>query len=294
MDLDFGQLDGAFQPFGLTLENLLPLAISSAFFAGLVFIMRYVVLRLLARRAHSRSVMLRWRFASLYISIFICFFFLAPVWLSSLSGLLAVLGIFGAGIMIVSKEPILNIWGWFYIMMRRPFQEGHRIKVGDHIGDVLEVRLQSFSMIEVNPLQRGGQSTGRVIQIPNSLLFTLPVTNSSKEFSFIWNEILVPLKPGSDWKRAAEILRKIAEQSIEKVTKNDSRIQASEEKYAIQYTALQPAVFIEYKDGAILLYLRHLTEPRRTRLMTDAIWREVLTRFAKEKNIQLSEISLAI
>lgn len=272
--------------------ELLSLLLYSVLLVGLIFLVRFLILRLLVRRDSDGTHRKRWRINSLYICAFLAALIVAPLWLKSLSGVLTILGIFGTGLVIVNKEVILNITGWFYIMIRRPFVMGNRVVIGNTIGDVLEIRLLDTTMIEVLPREEGGQSTGRIVHVPNGLVFTQPVSNSSKEFSFNWNEIAVPLTANSDWKKARQMLLKIAADSIDEITTDDRRIKSAEEHHDIHYSYLTPSVYVEYKNGAIVLHLRHLTEPRRTRIITDLIWREVLTRFARTKSIRLFEGSV--
>lgn len=282
-------LNSRFDQLQDTTPELLSLLLYSLVLMGMIFLLRFLILRLLVHRGSDGTHRKRWRINSLYIAVFLSALVVTPLWLKSLSGVLTMLGIFGTGLVIVNKEVILNITGWFYIMIRRPFVMGNRVVIGSTIGDVLEIRLLDTTMIEVLPRDQGGQSTGRIVHVPNSLVFTQPVANSSKEFSFNWNEIIVPLTPDSDWKKARALLLKIAEESIEEITTDDQRIQSAEEAHDIHYSYLTPSVYVEYKTGAILLHLRHLTEPRRTRIITDLIWREILTRFARIKSIRLQK-----
>lgn len=270
--------------------DALPILIYTALVLGIAGLLRFIALRVLRRHYRGDRLQLRrWRQISFYLTFFICLILLAPAWLASLEGLLTIIGLFGAGVLLVMKEVILNTAGWFYIAIRRPFTIGNRVSVGDHIGDVLDIRMQAFTMIEVLPVEKGGQSTGRIVHIPNSMLFNHPLSNASKEFSFNWNELQVPLSQDSNWRRAAEILQQVAEESIEQISQEDHRIRDSEEEYAIHYNALSPSIFVDYRDGAIRLTLRHLTEPRKTRLIVDRIWRQLLLRFQEEGGIRLRE-----
>jgi len=257
----------------------------------ILYLIRRFFLALLFRTKRNTISKNIWQRNTAYLTFVICVFILFPVWLPSLQNALAVLGIFGAGVVLVLKEAILNIGGWFYIITRRPFEEGNRITIGGHTGDIIEIRVQEISMIEVRPRENGGQSTGRILHIPTSQVFTTPYANSSKEFLFNWNEIKIPLTLRSDWKKAVTIVEEIAEATLETITASDSRIRHSEEKYSIRYRNLQPGVYVEMSHGAIIIILRHLAEPRNTRQITDMLWREILTRFAKEKRIQLSDSS---
>ena len=230
----------------------------------------------------------RWRQNSIYIAVPTLLALLLPMWARSLQGIMTIIGLFGAGVLIVFKEVILNIAGWLYLVLRRPFDTGNRIIIDGHIGDVFEIRLLDFSMIEVQDRQNGGQSTGRVIHVPNSMLLVKPVANSSKQFAFNWNEITIPLTLQSNWQLAEQIILEVANQVAEEISRNDNRISFSASEYAIRYSALTPVVYVEYRDEQILLILRHLTEPRKTRILTDQIWRAILIRFKKHRSIQLA------
>ncbi|MBN1585941.1 MAG: mechanosensitive ion channel family protein [Candidatus Omnitrophica bacterium] len=53
------------------------------------------------------------------------------------------------------------------------------------------------------------QLTGRIIHIPNSIVFTKPLINYTKGFRYIWNEMPATETFGSDWKKSKEILQEI-------------------------------------------------------------------------------------
>jgi len=46
------------------------------------------------------------------------------------------------------------------------------------------------------------QSTGRIVHIPNQLIFTEPVANYDKGFKYIWNEVPVLVTYESNWRKA--------------------------------------------------------------------------------------------
>lgn len=248
---------------------------------------RSLFIRQYIQRNRSSSVV-RLNKNSTYIAITTVMVLLFFIWLPALGNILALFSILGAGVVIVHKEVILNFSGWLYILIRRPFEPGNRIRIGNAIGDVIDIRFLDFSMIEVRAREDGGQSTGRIIRVPNSLLFTQSLANASMEFTYYWNEIAVKLTPASDWKKALAILEKIADEMADQIRENDPGITAAESMYAIHYRSIKPRIYVEYKNGGIYLNLRHLTEPRKAREDSDKLWREILTRFSREKKIELS------
>ncbi len=271
--------------FGL--GSFLPRIEASLLLACIVFILRYLVLILAFVRIKNIQIRRAWRLSSFYICLFLTFGLLAPLWFTSVVNLLTVLSIIGAGSIIVLKEVILNVFAWFYLLLRRPFEPGNRITIGEYMGDVLDIRLMDFAMIEVQSQKSTGQSTGKVLHIPNSFVFTHALANASQEFSFNWNEIQIPLHIQSDWQKAVKIIEAIAAEVLEDILQSDQRILEAEKKYAIRYRELKPSVYLDFYSGSIVLTLRHLVEPRNTRLVTDQIWRRILESFAKEKKISL-------
>ena len=252
-----------------------------------LIILRHSILYFFRLRVKNIQARITWKLTSFYIIVFLYILSLIVIWFSSLANLLTILSILGTGIIVVSKEVIQNIFGWFYIVIRRPFELGNRILINNHIGDVLEIRILDFVMIEVQSINEGGQSTGKILHIPNALVFTHALSNASKEFSFNWNEIKIPLEPESDWHSALNIIEKTANEILEKVEDTDQRILEAEERYAIHYAQLKHAIYIDFQEGAINLYLRFLTEPRSVRSINDKIWRELLKNFSKNKKIIL-------
>ncbi len=274
------------------LPVLMPKMILTGTVIILLILIRFVLNRLIFRLIKNQASRFRARRRATYATVIVGLLVLFPVWLPNLQAVAAFLGIFGAGVVLVLKEVILNLAGWFYIILRRPFDIGNRITVAGYSGDVTDIRLFEFTMMEVRQWNDGGMSTGRVLHIPNSVTLTQPLANSSKEFAFAWNEIHLPLEPGSNWKRAVEILESIAGQKVEKVNESDDRIRQSEEQYAIRYKKMLPRVFVDFRHGEIILTLRHLVEPRTHRLVTDAIWRELLSALESERDIRLSRAPL--
>ena len=53
-----------------------------------------------------------------------------------------------AGLAIALKDLVVNLAGWALIFWRRPFQLGDRIQIGDHTGDVIDVRIFQFTLKE--------------------------------------------------------------------------------------------------------------------------------------------------
>ena len=198
-----------------------------------------------------------------------------------LKGISTFLGIVTAGLAIALGEPITNLAGWAFILMRRPFQVGDRIQIGELRGDVIDVRIFQFTLMEIGNWVEADQSTGRVIHIPNGFVFRQATANYSKGFQYIWDEIGVLITFESDWVKAKEILTQVASDHTEHFSESARRrLARAARKYMIFYSNLTPIVYTSVLDSGVMLTLRFLCEPRQRRGMASVIWESILERFA--------------
>ncbi len=210
-------------------------------------------------------------------------------WLKGFTSLATFLGLASAGFAIALKDPLTNLAAWAFIVWRRPFEVGDRIEVAKHRGDVIDVHLFQFTLNEIGVWVDADQSTGRIIHIPNQLVFTEPVANYDKGFKYIWNEVPVLVTYESNWRKAKEILTAIAFKHAEHLTAEAERdLLAASQQYLINYRKLTPIVYTSTAPSGILLTIRYLIEPRRRRGTVSAIWDDILTEFAKAKDIDLA------
>jgi small-conductance mechanosensitive channel len=186
-----------------------------------------------------------------------------------------------AGLAIAMKDPLVNVAGWFFILWRRPFDVGDRIQIGGHTGDVIDMSVFQFTMMEIGGWVHADQSTGRIVHVPNGKVFVDPqIVYTQGWFDYIWNEIPVLITFESNWKKAKEILQQIATtHSGHLIPLAEHKLKESPHEFIIHAPNLNPNVFTSVEASGVLLTLRHLCEPRRRRENTQEIWEAILERF---------------
>lgn len=206
---------------------------------------------------------------------------LLRIWVEGSTGLGAYLGILSAGLAIALQDPLTNFAGWIFLVLRRPFVLGDRIEIGRHAGDVVDVRVFQFSLIEIRNWVDADQSTGRIIHIPNGLVFRETVANYTQGFNFIWDEIPVTVTFESNWRRAKEMLAEIiTEHSAIASDQAAEQVRVAGEKFLIHYSHLTPIVWTSVADIGVTLTMRYLCEARRRRSTANNIWESTLDAFA--------------
>jgi small-conductance mechanosensitive channel len=245
-----------------------------------LFVLRNALLFVLTRRLEDTER----RYIAVktvnYLLGFVAFLALFRIWLGGVTGLAASIGIISAGLAIALHAPLTNFAGWVFLTVRRPFTVGDRIQIGDHAGDVIDLRLFAFSLVEIGNWVNADQSTGRILHIPNGKVFQETVANYTQGFNFIWDEIPVTVTFESDWRRAKEMLTEISERHTAiKSEQAQLEVRRAASRYLIRYGHLTPIVWTSVADIGVTLTIRYLTDPRRRRSAENAIWEDILEAF---------------
>jgi small-conductance mechanosensitive channel len=263
--------------------------ISTLVIVCVLWLVHVIVLKVAWRRSEDVRFRYRWRKTSAYVTVILGMLLIGRVWLPGFKAIATFLGLLSAGLAIALKDVVSDMAGWFFLLWRKPFEVGDRIQIGDKAGDVIDIRLFQFTVMEIGNWVNADQSTGRIIHIPNSLVFSEPLANYSKGFQYIWNEIPVLVTFESDWERAKELLSAIAATHAEHLsTSAEERLKEASKKFMIFYTALTPVVYTSVMDSGVLLTIRYLCEPRRRRSSESAIWEDILHEFSRCENVDFA------
>lgn len=257
--------------------------------ALVIFLVLHQVLdRAIVRRIEDLQTRYFWRKTLSYTLFFFGALVIGSMWLQGIQSLSTYLGLLSAGLAIALRDIISDIIGWFYLLWRKPFGMGDRVQVGDHTGDVIDLGVFQFTLVEVGNWVAAEQSTGRMLYIPNSMVFRSVVANYTRGVPFIWNEIPVLLTFDSNWEKAKALLDEIGQEYVAGILDEaaEERVRKASNHYLIQTGKLTPVVYTSVKENGILLTLRYLCEPRKRRDSTHLIWERILHVFASHTDIR--------
>lgn len=253
--------------------------ISLVLIAVLMLLRRAVVTIVFRRTEDVRTRYYAGKVTS-YVCVTLSLVILTRIWFAGFRDLGTFLGLVSAGLAIALKDVIVSVAGWVYLLWQRPFDVGDRIQIGDHAGDVIDKGLLRFTMLEIGNWAAGDQSTGRLIHVPNSRVFTDAIANYTKKFQYIWNEISVLVTFESNWQRAKDILQRIAdERSVNLSESAMTAIMEAARRVMIVYSTLKPKVWTSIAESGVLLTIRYLCDPRQRRVNDEMIWEEILREF---------------
>jgi small-conductance mechanosensitive channel len=263
--------------------------LSSILVVGVLWFVRKLLLAILWRRVTDIRARYRIRKTSLYVVVTFGALVIGRVWFEGLQSLATFLGLLTAGLAIALKDLVVNFAGWGFILWRRPLEVGDRIQIGEYRGDVVDLRVFQFTLLEIGNWVDAEQSTGRIIHIPNGMVLTEVLANYTKGFQYIWDEIPVLVTFESNWKTAKQLLTDIIELHGKKAAEEARHsVQRAGEKFLISYSKLTPIVYTSVADSGVLLTMRYLCNPRERRATAQQIWEAILEAFGAREDIDFA------
>jgi small-conductance mechanosensitive channel len=204
------------------------------------------------------------------------------VFSDKLGGLTVALGVAGAGIAFALQEVIASIAGWFAISFANFYKTGDRVQLGGIKGDVIDIGILRTTLMEVGEWVKGDLYNGRMVRIANSFVFKEPVFNYSGDFPFLWDEITVPVKYGSNYQLARELLQQISNEIVGDYAKQAAiSWRDMVKKYMIEDASVEPMVTMIANDNWVEFTIRYVVDYKKRRSTKDIIFTRIIEAIEK-------------
>ena len=266
-----------------------------------VAVLLVAVLVRLGRRALRRRIEdsdLRYR-ASKIVGV-VGYFIVVLVILAELAGRLTgftlALGAASAGIAFALQEVIASFAGWLAVAVGGFYKVGDRVQLGGIRGDVIDIGLLRTTLMECGSWVNADLYNGRIVRVANSFVFKEPVFNYSGEFPFLWDEIVLPIKYGSDYELARGILYDTAMTVVGQYAATAAvRWKALVRSYRIEDARIEPLVTLSANDNWVELTLRYVVDHRARRTTKDALFTAILRAFDQtEGRVSIASTTLQL
>lgn len=200
------------------------------------------------------------------------------------------IGLLTAGITITLQELILSIAGSFYIFLVRVYKPGERIEINGIKGDVIDIDTIYTTMMEIGEWVSSDNYSGRIVKLSNAFVFKGPVYNYSQDFPFVWDEINLPIRYGSDIEKAKAIVISVAQEHLAGyVEESIAGWKDVVEKYYIEDAQVEPTLAITMTDNWVQFNLRYIVDYKKRRITKSELHQEIGKQFEQTKG----EVTLA-
>ena len=245
--------------------------------------------RIVLKRLDNVQQQYRAQKTTTYITVTLGFLLVGRVWFEGIASVSTFLGLVTAGLAIALQDIVKSFAGWLFLLWRKPFVVGDRVQIGAYAGDVVDIRVFKFTLMEIGNWVDADQNTGRLMHLPNSMALTDVVANYSQGFQFIWHEIPVLVTFESNWQKAKSMLSDIAQRHAAHLSETAAQqIKKATQRYMISRAAHAPVVYTTVKNSGVLLTIRYLIDPRNRRGSEEGIWEEILQAFAACEDIDFA------
>jgi small-conductance mechanosensitive channel len=210
---------------------------------------------------------------------------------SELSSAATFAGLLTAGVAVALQNVILSIVAYFFLIGRYGIRVGDRVQVAGVTGEVVDIGLVRFHMLE---LISGGEKTasGRIVGFSNSIVFqsTAGLFKQIPGTSFVWHEVTLTVSSDADY-------RLVEERLLGAVTKVFSEYRAEMEK---QYRhmektlttapagALQPISRLHLANSGLEVSIRYPVDLKLASEIDDRVTRELLNVVDQETGLKLA------
>ncbi len=243
--------------------------------------------RLFQLTNNKKGYMLYQKCRLLFMIINIVIIFI--LWDTYLENIITIISFISAALTLALREVIFNFFAGIYIKIKKPFTIDDRIEFMDTKGDVVGINTLDFEILEVGDYINGEQSTGKIVNVPNSVALVHSIKNYAKNFKYIWAEITVKTALDVDADEVKKLLyeiinsNEVVKRIPDKMRKNIDNIGLEQRIY---FNKLEPIIYMRVVDSHIEFYIRYLVHPKKNRFVEDDIWSKILT-LHKEGKIPL-------
>ncbi|GGH14573.1 mechanosensitive ion channel domain-containing protein [Silvibacterium dinghuense] len=183
-------------------------------------------------------------------------------------------GFITAGIAVGLQTILLSVAAYFFIIGKYGIKVGDRITIASVTGDVIDVGLVRFYVMELAGSGTELKPSGRVAVFSNSVLFQAgtPLYKQLPGSDFAWHELLVKFTANADTKKASEQLLKVMHTVYDEYRHAIEQDHHDLERW-MQVSSAMPEIEsrVQFLGGAVQLWARFPVQLRRAAVIDEEL-----------------------
>lgn len=183
---------------------------------SIVILLNRLLRNIFIRRINDRASAYNFRSLVNFLTFLLIFVIVVSLIFANWYATLVSFGLVSLILGLALQNPLTSLFGWMYLLIRKPYEVGDRIKIGNVYGDVMNVGYFDTTLWEFRgDYLSGDHPSGRLIKFANSRIFNEYIVNYSWPlFPFIWNEVKFYVSYSSDFDFISLTVTQIAEDEI--------------------------------------------------------------------------------
>lgn len=229
------------------------------------------------------------RLLNLFMMILLTFIVISTIFINWYTAAIS-LGVISLILGFALQNPLVSFFAWVYILIRKPYEVGDRISIGDASGDVIDLNYFDTTLWEFGGKYiSGDHPSGRTIRFPNSKIFNEYVYNYSWPlFPYLWNEIKFYVSYESDLEFIEKVVGKVVQDELgEEMLERVESYHALLEETPVEALKVKekPAVFFRTSENTwVEVVVRYLVDPKKSGTVKSRLIKNILTQLCLKKD----------
>lgn len=184
-----------------------------------------------------------------------------------------------AGIVVGLQAVLLSVAAYFFVIGRYGIRVGDRVSVAGVTGDVIDVGLVRFYLMELAGADINLAPTGRIVVFSNAVLFqaTTPLFKQIPGTEYTWHEVVLQIAPGADFQLVQKKLEPAVNAVYERYREDfENQHRDLETRLEVQMPLPTLQAKLQFADTGLELLLRYPAELRKAAKMDDEVTQAVL------------------
>lgn len=254
---------------------------------SIIILVNRLLRKMLLRKINDRASAYNFRSLINFLTFLLIFLITISLVFANWYATMVSFGVVSLILGLALQNPLTSLFGWIYLLIRKPYEVGDRIKIGNVYGDVMNVGYFDTTLWEFRgDYLSGDHPSGRIIKYANSRIFSEYVVNYSWPlFPFIWNEVKFYVTYSSDFDFISLTVTKIAEKEIgEAMMRRVQRLKHILADSLVQELEIKErpsVIFTAHTNTWIEVTVRFLVEPKNSGPVKSLLFTHIMAELKK-------------
>ncbi|MDD1719976.1 MAG: mechanosensitive ion channel family protein [Methanoregulaceae archaeon] len=197
------------------------------------------------------------------------------VWEQDPGQIVLIIGIIWGAIFVALRDLIQNVVGSLILLITRVYRVGDRIKIKGVYGIVMDIGVFRTTLMQLDE-ESGDHPSGNVTTVPNGILFREMVTNTTRDLSFMEDEVRIAFPFTVDIGKTRQALLDVVEKHTRDIEGHvmEEIERLGERKFLPDFEA-KPTVYVHIDTYQVLMVVKYFTDPKRRPEIKNRIVEEI-------------------
>ncbi len=206
-------------------------------------------------------------------------------------------GLITAGIAVALQNVIVSIVGYFFLIGKYGIRIGDRVQVGSVTGEVVDIGLVRFHLMELSGGVADSEPTGRIVAFSNSVVFqaTGGLFKQIPGTTFAWREVTLRFSSDSDYRQIRERMQQAIDRAFSdyKDSLEGQRRQMELSVTSIPTAELKARAHARFSTSATEVSVRYPVVAEKSAEIDERIMSEIFVAIGQDPKLKLLDSQIS-